>query len=217
MKNHIIKIVSLCLVILLGLIFVGCEKDSNASSSAPSTSKTESTVSVLLPVKATFPKQYTLIKSSDGTEYDVKGNTAFLVENGTARQYDPLSLEGLQLEGTFTIGSGLGIGSSCTDFMKEYGITRGYYSSLDKDGKAVDPAVGGDKNFTVTAILSFDEDTDKLSYVAGGKVLEHLEGLYQGGGEYLKGVNIGKDLLVVTINAKGDLTVDSFDITHYIF
>ncbi len=217
MKKHIIKTIAVCSAVALCVSFAGCkDKDEQQASSVPSVLETESTVSELLPVKSTFPEKYTFIKSGDN-EYNIKGNSAFSVKKGSATQYDPNTLEGITHEGTFTLTNDVGVGSKCSELMELFGITLGYYSSHDDKGNPIDPFEGGDADFTVMAIMSYDEDTQKVTYSAGGKVVEHMEGITQAGGSYLKDTTLGKDLLIVTINAKKNATVESFSVEHYIF
>lgn len=217
MKKHIIKIACFCLATIVCLSFAGCKKESEQVSSDSSTvSETQSTASVLVPVKSTFPEKYLFIKSGE-TEYNIKGNSAFSVKKGSAVQYDPNTLEGITHEGTFTLKDDIGVGSKCSEIMNNFGITLGYYSSRDKKGNPVDPFEGGDEAFTVVAILSYDEDTEKITYVSGGKVAEHIEGIMGAGGAYLQSTSLGKDLLIVTINAKSNGTVETFSVEHFIF
>ena len=217
MKKHIIKIACFCLAATVCLSFAGCKgNDEQVSSQSSTVSETQSTVSELVPVKSTFPEKYLFIKSGD-TVYNIKGNTAFSVKKGTAQQYDPKSGEGIIHEGTFTVKDDIGVGSKCSEFLINYGINVGYYSSFDKSGNPVDPSVGGDEAFTVLAILSYDEDTEQITYAPGGKIAEHIEGIITSGGEYLKNTSLGKDLLVITINAKSDGKVETFSIEHFIF
>ncbi len=218
MKKHIIKIACFCLAATLCLSFAGCKgKGEQVSSEGSGTvSETQSTVSELVPIKSTFPEKYLFIKSGD-TVHNIKGNTAFSVKKGSARQYDPKSGEGITHKGTFTLKDDIGVGSKCSEFLNNYGINLGYYSSFDKNGNPVDPFVGGDDDFTVLSILSYDEDTEQITYASGGKIAEHIEGIVGAGGDYLKGTSLGKDLLVITINAKSNGKVESFSIEHFIF
>ena len=219
MKKHIIKMMALCLSLIICVWLAGCKDKGNENESveAPAVSnKTESTVSELVPPKSTFPDKYLFIKSGE-TEYNIKGNSAFDVTEGKALQYDPNIFEGVTHEGKFTVTGDLGIGSSCVDFMSLYGITRGYYSAIGNDGKAVDPTVKGDNPFTLRAVLSYNEDNPKITLVSGGKVNENVEGLIQNCGGTLESMNIGKDLLMVTLKVKGDLTVEGFTVEHFVF
>ena len=100
--------------------------------------------------------------------------------------------------------------------MEFYGIKRGYYLSYDADRKPVDVEVESGKSFTLVAILMFDEDTNKTTYVPGGKVSEHFEALYSAGQEYMLTAGIGKDVLVVKLSVKANLTVDGFELVHYL-
>ncbi len=202
-------------VCLFGL--TACKKNETETDSLPSNTESANTSSVLLPVEATFDEKYTkMFPKGDGDAINVKGNCAMNVLPRSAKMYDPTSFEALNLDTTYTFADGLGVGSTCAEFMEHFGIGRGYYVAVDSDGNAVDISKKQDKKFTFTAILKFDEAQRKMSYFSANMISSNAEGLLSAGTRYLMGVDIGKDLLVVTLSVKGDLTVEEFDIIHYI-
>ncbi len=218
---NITKILKCVLALTLAitvLCLVGCKKDNEPqTSSSPTPSDTSDTSSVLVPVKATFPEQYTLMTAlGDGDNINIKGNSALNVKSNAALRYDPISYEGIALNYSFKTSFDIGCGSKCTDFLNAYGVKTGYYTSYDLEGNAVDITTGGKKVFTVTAILSFDENDNSITYLTGKQISDHSEGIVQSGFNYIKNANIGVDLLIITLTVNGDLTVDSFDIIHYI-
>ena len=216
---------SLLIKVVCGLVAVsmlsamaGCKKtETESTASVPTESKTESTASILVPVEATFDEKYTnLLPVKEGESINVKGNVAVKVEKGQTKQYDPNILEGITIDGEYTLSNGIGLGNTCAEFMEFFGITRGYYMTYDKKGQAVDVETESKESFTFVAILKFDEATKKMSYVPGGKVGEHVEGLYSASTSYLSNAGIGNDILLITLTVKGNLTVEKFDIAHYI-
>lgn len=219
-NTFIIKLLSGCFAFVLLLCLAGCKKDAaDGTSSVESEPEPEvqSTASVLVPIEATFDEKYTrLSPAKSGDDINIKGNVGVNVTADGSKVFDPNTYEAIDLKGTYVLGDGLGVGSTCADFMNYFGIKRGYYTAYDGDSNAVDVTVESKKAFTVKAILKFDEATEKITYVAGGKVGEHTEGLDSAGVSYLSGAEIGNDILVVTLFVKGDLIVECFTIVHYI-
>ena len=217
--NKSLFIRALCIVgtITVLLFTTACSKETvETELSEPTPSEIQSTTSVLVPVEATFDDKYIKLTSKKGNELNLKGNVAATVSAKSTKQYDPNTFESLSLNETYALSDGLGVGSTCDEFMQHFGITRGYYIAYNKEGKAVDIEVKSKNEFTFVAILKFDESSGKITFVAGGKIGEHAEGLNLSGVEYMSSVAIGKDVLKITLTVKGDLTVKSFDIAHYI-
>ena len=131
MKKHIIKIACFCLAAIVCLSFAGCKKESEQVSSDSSTvSETQSTVSELVPIEATFDEKYTrLSPAKSGDDINVKGNVGMNVSADGAKMFDPNTYEAIDLKGTYVLGDGLGVGSTCADFMNHFGIKIGYYTA----------------------------------------------------------------------------------------
>ncbi len=218
MKELLIKFASAICIMGVIFSFSGCQKDNTSSDVNTSyENQSEQTSSVLLPVEATFDEKYTrMLPSGEGEEMNIKGNLAITVTANSAKIYDPTSYESRELNTEYTLSNGVGVGDKCDDFINHFGIGRGYYVAVDSQGNAVDISKKSNKKFTFTAILKFDEAERKMSYFSASMIANHLEGMSNAGTQYITGADIGKDLLVVSLSVKGDLTVESFDIKHFI-
>jgi hypothetical protein len=218
MKNNIfIKIFSILGVMVILCSVAGCNNDTSSTGSVLSQPSEQNTSSILLPIEATFDEKYTMmVPVGEGENINIKGNCALNVLPNKAKMYDPTNFETMELKTTYTLSNGVGIGDKCAKFMEHFGIGRGYYTALDSNGLAVDVSKEHTENFTVTAMLKFDESERKMSYFSASMISNNIEGLLSAGLQYLTNTDIGKDILVVKLYVKGDLSVHEFDIMHYI-
>ena len=201
MIGFAVTVMSVCAA--LGLTGCGENKpDSPAESETPSQS-TVSESSALEPITVFFPEEYTTFvpKAEGEKSISVRGLTGIKVEKNFTRVYDPVAFEGVDYAYGSTTLSGAGCGGSVEDLAAVYGITES--NSLNNEGN-------------IWAVLMLDDDGN-ITYLEKSKVYEAVRALAESNKKYADYMKMGNNLLTVCINTSDGVTVDSFEVVHYVF
>lgn len=205
---------TLCALLIVSAILLFCScKDNDTASLSSDTS--DETVSIE-PATIFFPDSYiNLVAEKEGFEsIKVQSNMGVKITKDVTKTYNAISLESADIESTYKTINGFGVGSDCTEFLNNYGLTHGFCLVTDKDGNSVDILEVGKNTAKVTAILSLNSD-GTVSYIPAANIALHLNGINSSNLEYIKNADIGNDLLVIEITSKNGETVDTFELIHY--